>query len=386
MSTATTIGQTIRRLRKERNLTQEELAQQLNITSQAVSRWESETGLPDISQIVPLANVFGVSTDVLFGTFGVDNEEEVKKIIEDSLEPEKTAYTKEQRTAAREYRYERLQEGLKTYPNNVELLSNVLSNGVCMLDDSHEDTEEGKEKRRAIYAECERAADVILNNCKDISTLLNTRGWLVHLYMKTKEYEKAKEQAEFLPGGTWGLRGGKLARVQQEAGELDEAVKTRCNSIFSYLRELEMEIMWLSQAYSEKGQIEEAYTSARMFYEMMDIVYEKYTYRTPFFLNHPYQKRLAIWAMKLGRPEEAMDWLERMYRDQVATAENWEKGIISFDIPLFSGIDTKMVRDAYYAKPRILFAFDYKIFDPIRETERFQTLLAKVNALPDAPA
>lgn len=36
------IGKTIRRLRKERGLTQEELAERLNITSQAVSKWESE--------------------------------------------------------------------------------------------------------------------------------------------------------------------------------------------------------------------------------------------------------------------------------------------------------------------------------------------------------
>ena len=62
-----TIGQSIKKLRKERNLTQEELAEQLNVTAQAVSKWENETGLPDISQVVPLASVFGVSTDALFG-------------------------------------------------------------------------------------------------------------------------------------------------------------------------------------------------------------------------------------------------------------------------------------------------------------------------------
>ena len=76
-----TMGQIIRRLRKERNFTQEELAEQLNITYQAVSRWESGTGMPDISQIVPLSNVFGVTTDVLFGKDGTNGEEAVESFI-----------------------------------------------------------------------------------------------------------------------------------------------------------------------------------------------------------------------------------------------------------------------------------------------------------------
>ena len=76
-----TMGQIIRRLRKERNLTQEELAEQLGVTFQAVSKWENDSGMPDISQVVPIAHVFGVSTDVLFGTFGTNDMEEVWKIV-----------------------------------------------------------------------------------------------------------------------------------------------------------------------------------------------------------------------------------------------------------------------------------------------------------------
>ena len=75
------IGQIIRELRQERNITQEELAELISVTPQAVSKWEREVGYPDIAQIVPLANVFGVSTDVLFGVFGTNDNEEVEKII-----------------------------------------------------------------------------------------------------------------------------------------------------------------------------------------------------------------------------------------------------------------------------------------------------------------
>ena len=81
---AISMGQIIKKLRKERNLTQEELAEQLNVTFQAISKWENETGMPDISQIVPLASVFGVSTDVLFGTYGRSDEEEVREILDEA--------------------------------------------------------------------------------------------------------------------------------------------------------------------------------------------------------------------------------------------------------------------------------------------------------------
>ena len=49
----TTIGQNIRKLRKDRGWTQEELAAKLNLSAQAVSKWESEVTSPDISQVIP---------------------------------------------------------------------------------------------------------------------------------------------------------------------------------------------------------------------------------------------------------------------------------------------------------------------------------------------
>ena len=64
---AETMGKIIRRLRNERGMTQEELAECVGVTAQAVSKWENDLGMPDISQIVPLSGTFGVHTDVLFG-------------------------------------------------------------------------------------------------------------------------------------------------------------------------------------------------------------------------------------------------------------------------------------------------------------------------------
>jgi len=60
------MGKTIRENRLRRNMTQERLAQKLNVTAQAVSRWESGQGCPDIALLPELSAVFGVTIDELF--------------------------------------------------------------------------------------------------------------------------------------------------------------------------------------------------------------------------------------------------------------------------------------------------------------------------------
>ena len=61
------LGNNIKKYRRDLGITQEELAGILCVTGQAVSKWESGAGLPDIMQIVPLAQALNVSTDALFG-------------------------------------------------------------------------------------------------------------------------------------------------------------------------------------------------------------------------------------------------------------------------------------------------------------------------------
>ncbi len=60
-----TFGTIIKDLRQKNNMTQEKLAELLNISPQAVSRWETGAAMPDISLLPPLANLFGVTTDHL---------------------------------------------------------------------------------------------------------------------------------------------------------------------------------------------------------------------------------------------------------------------------------------------------------------------------------
>ena len=77
----TGMGGVIRRLRTDRGWTQEALAEKLHLSPQAVSRWETGLGLPDVSQVPSLARLFGVTTDVLHGMDSPEEDAEEQGLV-----------------------------------------------------------------------------------------------------------------------------------------------------------------------------------------------------------------------------------------------------------------------------------------------------------------
>lgn len=73
-------------LRKEKNLTQSELAEKLGITNKAVSKWETGDAMPDTAQLLPLAEILGVSVDELLkGERAASSPEKEKPQDEDGI-------------------------------------------------------------------------------------------------------------------------------------------------------------------------------------------------------------------------------------------------------------------------------------------------------------
>ena len=70
------IGETIRQLRLRDGRTQEDLAEALGVSPQAVSRWEKNGAYPDMETVPAIANYFGVTIDGLFGYEG-DREQKI---------------------------------------------------------------------------------------------------------------------------------------------------------------------------------------------------------------------------------------------------------------------------------------------------------------------
>lgn len=74
------IGDTIKRIRRERDLTQEEVAAHLGISPQSISKWERGEGYPDITVLPVLANYFCVSVDELLDVSEIEKKEKYDRI------------------------------------------------------------------------------------------------------------------------------------------------------------------------------------------------------------------------------------------------------------------------------------------------------------------
>ena len=60
-----TLGQKLKTILKEKNMTQEELAEQLDVSRQAVGKWVNDKGIPEVTKLIQISNMFGVSLDYL---------------------------------------------------------------------------------------------------------------------------------------------------------------------------------------------------------------------------------------------------------------------------------------------------------------------------------
>ena len=113
-----TFGQIIKKLRRDADMTQERLAEVLSVSAQAVSRWETDTGMPDVSLLPPLANLFGVTTDHLLGVDITKKGENIAAIREKANAYSDRGYFAEAR--------EILEQGMKQYPNNYRMMRDLM--------------------------------------------------------------------------------------------------------------------------------------------------------------------------------------------------------------------------------------------------------------------
>ena len=80
-----TLGEIINFLRKEKNMTQNDLAEKMNVTDKAVSKWERNLSCPDVNSIPKLAEILGVSVEELLNAQTKQDDNKIDEIINIAL-------------------------------------------------------------------------------------------------------------------------------------------------------------------------------------------------------------------------------------------------------------------------------------------------------------
>jgi len=172
------IGLTIKKLRRERDMTQEQLAELLGITANAVSQWECDRTAPDIAQLPMLSNIFRVSADVLLGIDVHTMDTQIEEINNQVRELFCTGHRQEGIALCR--------EGLKKFPDAYLLMEELAFNLSYSKD-------------RAVQEESIALFERILANGTEDSAKNFAIGNLCQLYMAVGNPERAKELAETIP-------------------------------------------------------------------------------------------------------------------------------------------------------------------------------------------
>lgn len=160
-------SENLKRLRKERNLTQETLADFLGVTFQAISKWERGEGYPDITTLPAIASFFGTSVDNLLGINKIDQEKKIQH------------YNDEYYRLWSEHEFDKvtalMKEAICEFPGDFDLLVKYLN---CLT--QTQNPIEVRDKAQSIY-------DMIQEHCTTDSIRIWAKKQMCHYLSKLSD-------------------------------------------------------------------------------------------------------------------------------------------------------------------------------------------------------
>ncbi len=184
------IGDTIKHLRKERDITQDELADILGVSYQSVSRWETGACYPDIELLPAISDFFDITVDKLLGIDEKVEQEKISQYLNRFQEAISTGKVYDCIAIAR--------EGVAEYPNNYVLL-NKLMYALFIAGDSDGNIPEWKENMEKNDAEITALGERIMKYCPDQNIRLEATARLAFNHCEMGRNEIGRAIYETLP-------------------------------------------------------------------------------------------------------------------------------------------------------------------------------------------
>ena len=223
------IGENIRRLRRELDVTQECLAEHLGVSTQAVSKWERGEACPDIALLPGLAGFFDISLDDLMGLDTLRETEEIDGLIAQAERNLDLLQSSESIAP--------LQAALRRFPNHYGLMHWL---GQCLCEADNFDVPplppEQQPRRREAAALFER----VLAHCTDAKQREKTQASLFIAYDGLGDAEKARAAGQSLPTlhNSREVLFGRTLYGEERAAEMCASIETLAHTLASQLMEL----------------------------------------------------------------------------------------------------------------------------------------------------
>lgn len=236
------IGEVIRKYRKEKNMTQEEMAYRLGVTTPAVNKWENGNSYPDIQMLAPIARLLNISLDTLLSFQENLTDEEIVQIVREvDLRFKENTYH-ETFQWAKDY--------MEKYPNSIMLvwqLATILDAQRLVQNVSEPEQYDGfilNCYERVLESEDEkcrtRAADSLFGH-----------------YLRKEQYEKAEEYLKYYSEQN-PERARKQAMIYSKTERRVEAYKAYEELLFSGYQMLSMIFHSIYMLELQDGDIEKA--------------------------------------------------------------------------------------------------------------------------------
>ena len=238
------IGKRIQDLRKQKGLTQEQVAAALNISAAAVSKWETDTTYPDITILNPLARLLGVSVDVLLDFQEQMTEEECMK----RMEKADTLFSTRNWEEGQQY----CEELLKEFPTDLFLKFRVASTYMQYAGASLQE--------EILKQQMERSITLFEESTASENAEISETAWYVlsGLYCMNEEYEKGLEAVEKLPQPDFDARSMKSSILYQ-MGKLEESEKLTQRCLYEEIRNAGLSLVSLAKIAGEESEYEKAF-------------------------------------------------------------------------------------------------------------------------------
>lgn len=344
------IGLTIKKLRRERDMTQEQLAEYLGITANAVSQWECDRTAPDISQLPLLARVFNVTTDYLLGVDCEKDKERIDSIMDESFSLYCAGQFKKAAEIAR--------SGLLEFPRSFELMARLADTLVCMS--GYED-------------EVERLCEKILNECTETGPKDHAYRLQIIMHGKSKNYDEVVKLSDKL-SHAWASREDMLmywnnTRDEKQRMELMDYAKF-CSSRLSHC--LGKIANFPVYTLEEKIQIR------MQSINIMQIMYpnKDYNYYAA-YIAEDYIEIAALYSF-LGEYDKTLDALEKMCEYAIRFEHHEGKN----SSPAFRGYNEEEWNSDgthCYCKEKIEQMNGQSSFDALRGDARYIEIINKLN-------